>query len=57
MLLALSAIYGEAHVVPELTRTWLAQAYLVILGSVVVFTLYVFVLRRWTASASRMRAC
>jgi drug/metabolite transporter (DMT)-like permease len=51
MLLALTAIYGEAHVVPELTRTWLAQAYLVILGSVVVFTLYVFVLRRWTASA------
>ena len=51
MLLALSAIYGEAHIVPELTRTWLAQAYLVVLGSVVVFTLYVFVLRRWTASA------
>jgi drug/metabolite transporter (DMT)-like permease len=51
MLLALTAIYGEAHIVPELTRTWLAQAYLVVLGSVVVFTLYVFVLRRWTASA------
>jgi len=51
MLLALTAIYGEAHIVPELTRTWLAQAYLVIFGSVVVFTLYVFVLRRWTASA------
>jgi drug/metabolite transporter (DMT)-like permease len=51
MLLALTAIYDEAHIVPELTRTWLAQAYLVILGSVVVFTLYVFVLRRWTASA------
>ena len=51
MLLALSMAYEEAHVVPDLARTWLAQAYLVILGSVVVFSLYVFVLRRWTASA------
>jgi drug/metabolite transporter (DMT)-like permease len=51
MLLALTAVYGEAHVVPELAKTWFAQGYLILLGSVVVFTLYVFILRRWTASA------
>jgi drug/metabolite transporter (DMT)-like permease len=51
MLLVLTAAYGEAHVVPELAKTWFAQGYLILLGSVVVFTLYVFVLRRWTASA------
>lgn len=51
MLLALSLVTEEAHIVPELARTWVAQTYLVLLGSIVVFTLYVFVLRRWTASA------
>lgn len=51
ILLALTALTGEAHVVPELSRTWFAQGYLVLLGSVLAFSLYVFVLRRWTASA------
>lgn len=51
LLFLLSLTVGEAHVVPELARTWIAQVYLVILGSVVVFSLYVFVIRRWTASA------
>lgn len=51
MLLALTILYGEAHVVPELAKTWVAQGYLVVLGSVVTFMLYVYVLRRWTASA------
>lgn len=51
MLLALTLLSGEAHVVPELAKTWVAQGYLVILGSVVTFMLYVYVLRRWTASA------
>lgn len=51
ILLAVSFAAGEAHVVPELVRTWIAQLYLVVLGSVAVFSLYVFVIRRWTASA------
>ena len=51
MLLALTIVYGEAAVVPELAKTWVAQGYLVVLGSVVTFMLYVYVLRRWTASA------
>ena len=51
ILLVLSVSVGEAHVVPDLARTWFAQVYLVVLGSVAVFTLYVFVIHRWSASA------
>jgi drug/metabolite transporter (DMT)-like permease len=51
ILLGLSFAVGEAHAVPELARTWIAQIYLVVLGSVAVFTLYVYVIHRWTASA------
>ena len=51
MLLVLAMVSAESLAVPELAKTWVAQAYLVILGSVVAFTLYVYVLRRWTASA------
>jgi drug/metabolite transporter (DMT)-like permease len=51
MLLVLALLYGDSLAVPELAKTWVAQAYLVILGSVVAFSLYVYVLRRWTASA------
>ena len=51
MLLVLAMLYGESLAVPELAKTWFAQVYLVIFGSVLAFTLYVFVLRRWTASA------
>jgi drug/metabolite transporter (DMT)-like permease len=51
MLLVLAWIYGDSLAVPELAKTWVAQAYLVFLGSVVAFSLYVYVLRRWTASA------
>ena len=52
VLLALASIFDEAHILPESAATWGAQAYLVIAGSVGVFWLYVFVLRRWTASAA-----
>ena len=51
MLLVLALLYGDSLAVPELAKTWVAQAYLVFLGSVVAFSLYVYVLRRWTASA------
>ena len=51
ILLVVSFAAGEAHAVPELARTWIAQLYLIGLGSVAVFSLYVFVIRRWTASA------
>ncbi len=51
MLLLLALLYGESLAVPEFAETWFAQVYLVLFGSVVAFTLYVYVLRRWTASA------
>jgi drug/metabolite transporter (DMT)-like permease len=51
MLLALTFVYGETLALPESAETWFAQAYLVLIGSVVGFTLYVSVLNRWTASA------
>jgi drug/metabolite transporter (DMT)-like permease len=51
MIVVLSLLTGEAHVLPELVRTWIAQLYLIALGSVAVFTLYIYVLHRWTASA------
>jgi len=51
MLLVLTFATGEALDLPQSAHTWLAQAYLILIGSVVGFTLYVFVLNRWTASA------
>jgi drug/metabolite transporter (DMT)-like permease len=51
LLLALSFASGEARVLPAQPATWLAVAYLVVPGSIVMFGLYVFTLQRWTASA------
>ncbi len=50
-LLAISFLSGERHEVPERTDTWIALAYLVTLGTVGVFGLFLVVLRRWQASA------
>jgi drug/metabolite transporter (DMT)-like permease len=50
-LLTIGAVLaGEALVLPEDSRTWLAIGYLVPIGSVVVFVLYLVVLRYWAAS-------
>ena len=50
ILVPLSAILGESIVVPERTSTWLALAYLIAVGSGVVFVLYAVVIRLWSAS-------
>ena len=50
LLLAVSATAGEAWAIPTQVDTWLAMTYLVLLGSIVLFGLYLFGLRRWTAS-------
>ncbi|MFL6273109.1 MAG: DMT family transporter, partial [Actinomycetes bacterium] len=50
LLLAGSALAGEPHVLPRRAATWAAVAYLVVVGSVVVFVLYLVVLRYWAAS-------
>jgi drug/metabolite transporter (DMT)-like permease len=45
-----SVLAGDSIALPQRTATWTAVAYLVVIGSVVVFVLYVVVLRYWTAS-------
>lgn len=45
-----SLLVGNERVLPTLTETWLALAYMVVIGSGVVFVLWVFVLKRWEAS-------
>jgi drug/metabolite transporter (DMT)-like permease len=50
LLLAASAVAGEQWTLPSQAETWFAVAYLVVVGSGVVFVLYVVVLRRWAAS-------
>lgn len=51
LLLILSLVAGEARGLPTQSATWAAVGYLVVFGSVVMFSLYVFALQRWTASA------
>ena len=52
MLFALMPFFGESFAIPQATSTWVAQAYLITFGTVGVFALYLFVLSRWTASAT-----
>lgn len=52
LLLALSFATNEPHALPSQSRTWLAVSYLVVVGSVLLFMAYLFVLTRWTASAT-----
>ncbi len=50
ILLAVSTVAGESWTIPAAPATWAAMAYLVVFGSIVMFGLYLFALRRWTAS-------
>lgn len=52
LLLLVSIFAGEAWSLPTTQNTWIAYAYLVLGGSVGLFYLYLFVLGRWTASAT-----
>ncbi len=52
LLLALSILANEPMVIPERAATLLSLAYLIPVGSIGIFLLYVFVLQRWTASAA-----
>lgn len=51
LLFGLSAVTGEPWAIPTQAGTWASVGYLVVLGSVVMFALYLFALARWTASA------
>lgn len=50
VLFATSLVADETIGLPQRPETWIALAYLVVVGSVVVFLLYLVVLRYWTAS-------
>jgi drug/metabolite transporter (DMT)-like permease len=50
LLLAGSLLTGEPRLLPQRAATWAAVGYLVVAGSVVVFVLYLLVLRYWAAS-------
>ena len=52
VLLALSLVAGEPRILPTEARTWTAIAYVSLAGSVAVFSLFLFVIQRWTASAT-----
>jgi drug/metabolite transporter (DMT)-like permease len=52
LLAVLSLLMGERWTLPTSASTWAAYAYLVVIGSVVVFSLSLYVLSRWTASAT-----
>jgi drug/metabolite transporter (DMT)-like permease len=57
LLVAGSGLVGEPHLLPQRSTTWAAAGYLVVVGSVVVFVLYLVVLRYWAASRRRTRSC
>lgn len=52
LLLLVSSLVGEDWSLPARTETWLSLGYLVVVGSVALFIGLLFVLERWTASAT-----
>jgi drug/metabolite transporter (DMT)-like permease len=52
LLAVASLATGEAWTLPSQGDTWVATAWLVVAGSVGLFWLFLFVIQRWTASAS-----
>jgi drug/metabolite transporter (DMT)-like permease len=53
VLLWIASVFSsEAWTVPQLARTWAALSWLVIAGSVGLFYLFLYVIARWTASAT-----
>lgn len=51
-LIVTSVAFQEQWAFPRERRTWLAISWLVVLGSVALFLLFLYVIRRWTASAT-----
>jgi drug/metabolite transporter (DMT)-like permease len=50
LLLAAGLVTGRTPVLPQLAQTWAAVLYLAVIGSVVVFSLQLLVLKHWSAS-------
>jgi len=51
VLIALAVAAGEAPPAPHLMATWLALGYLIV-ATLALFTLFVYVIRRWTVTAT-----
>ena len=52
LLLGASGLMGESWALPSETETWVAVSYLAVIGSVGLFGLFLFVLRRWSATGT-----
>ncbi len=52
ILFLVSLLAGESWALPTTPATWAAFMYLIVIGSVFLFYLYLFVLTRWTATAT-----
>jgi drug/metabolite transporter (DMT)-like permease len=50
VLVAASVLVGDSLMLPQRAATWIAVGYLVLIGSIVVFVLYLVILRYWAAS-------
>jgi drug/metabolite transporter (DMT)-like permease len=56
LLAAASLLMGEQWELPHKTATWIAVSWLSIIGSVGLFTLFLYVVKRWSASATAYAA-
>jgi drug/metabolite transporter (DMT)-like permease len=52
LLIGASLLLGDEWTMPTRAQTWTALAWLVIAGSVALFVLYLFLIARWSASAT-----
>jgi drug/metabolite transporter (DMT)-like permease len=52
LLLVTSFAFGEHWMLPARSATWFSLAFLVPIGSVLLFVLYVFIVQHWTATAA-----
>jgi drug/metabolite transporter (DMT)-like permease len=52
LLLVVSGLIGETWALPTEAETWVAVSYLAVIGSVGLFGLFLFVLRRWSATGT-----
>ena len=51
-LMFVSLVRGEPWVVPQAAQTWVVLVWLAVFGSIGLFILFLYVIARWTASAS-----
>jgi drug/metabolite transporter (DMT)-like permease len=52
LLVVMSLLSGEHWTIPSRSETWLALGYLVVLATIVNFSLTLFVLSRWSATVA-----